>query len=124
MAYRREVQDMTTADAHESRRYAKPIVMPERLDLLAGPVTGAVRLPVRLKWCGANEYDLDSPGRIIDLYRTVINEAQAAEDLHTYLHEATLKSLWAYMWLPTAVRNAWEHRFPELEQLRRLASAA
>jgi hypothetical protein len=115
---------MSTPEAHEARRYAKPIALPERLDLLAGPVTGMVRLPVHLKWSGSTEYDLDSPGRILDLYRTVINEAQAADDLHTYLHEATLKSLWAYMWLPTVVRRAWEDRFPELEQLRRLASAA
>jgi hypothetical protein len=62
------------------------------------------------------QYDLYSPGRILDLYRTVINEAQSAEDLHAYLHEATLKSLRAYMWLPTVVRSAWEHKFPELEQ--------
>jgi hypothetical protein len=115
---------MPTAEAHEGRRYAKPIVLPERIDLLAGPVTGVVRLPVHLKWSGTSLYDLDSPGRIIDLYRTVINEAQTAADLHTYLHEATLKSLWAYMWLPTLVRRVWERRFPELEQLRRLASAA
>jgi hypothetical protein len=115
---------MTAEDAPRARRYAKPIVIPERLDLLVGPITGVVRLPVHLKWSGAAEYDLDSPGRIIDLYRTVINEAQSAKDLNTYLHEATLKSLWAYMWLPIAVRSAWEQRFPELEQLRRLASAA
>lgn len=106
------------------RRYAKPIVVPESLALLTGPTTGIVRLPRHLKWSGKPEYDLDAPGRVIDLYRTVINEALKAEDLHKYLNEATLKSLWSFMWLPPIVRQAWEERFPELAQLRQLAAAA
>jgi len=115
---------MTVAEAKWPRRYAKPIALPERLDLLIGPTTGIVHLPRHLKWSGNLSYDLDSPGRIIDLYHTVINEAMSPDDLHAYLNEITLKSLWSYMWLPVAVRQVWEERFPELAELRRLASAA
>lgn len=103
--------------------YGKPIVVAERLDLLTGPTEGVVRLPRHLDWSGAGRYDLDSPGRVIDLYRTVLIEAAGPADLHTYLHKATLKRLWSYLWLPPALRRAWEQRFPELAALSRLAEA-
>lgn len=104
-------------------RYDKPVLVPVDLHLLVGPTTGVVYLPSHLDWSGHAEYDLDRPGRIVDLYRAVINEAASSEDLHTYLSEPLLKQLWSYMWLPAQTRNAWERRFPELAQLSRLASA-
>jgi hypothetical protein len=97
-----------------SRRYTKPIVVPERLGLLRGPTAGLVNLPRHLKWSGSPRYDLDAPGRIVDLYRTVINEAARPDDLYIYLDETVLLALWASMWLPTSIRRAWEDRFPEL----------
>ncbi|WP_344346959.1 hypothetical protein [Catellatospora coxensis] len=99
-------------------RYAKPVVVPDGLELLAGPTSGVVALPRHLKWSGSAGYDLDEPGRIMDLYRTVINEAATPDDLHRYLNEAALKSLWETIWLPAPVRTAWEHRFPELATAR------
>ncbi len=97
-------------------RYSKPLVVPDDLRLLAGPTFGIVHLPVHLDWSGRADYDLDRPGRIVDLYRTVINEAAEPTDLHTYLDAATLKRLWSYMWLPIGIRRVWETRFPELAQ--------
>lgn len=105
------------------RRYAKPYVVPERLDLLRGPTGGTVRLPRHLDWSGRGVYDLDSPGRIVDLYRTVLIEAVSADDLSAYLDESTLRRLWAYLWLPPAARLAWETRFPQLAELSRLSTA-
>jgi hypothetical protein len=96
------------------RRYAKPFAVPERLDLLVGPSTGVVTLPRQLSWSGGARYDLDQPGRIIDMYRAVINEATQADDLHRYLNEHVLRELWSVMWLPVALRHAWERRFPDL----------
>jgi len=58
-----------------SGQYAKPCIVAERLDLLTGPIGGSVRLPGHLAWSGSRQYDLDAPGRIIDLYRTVLIEA-------------------------------------------------
>ncbi len=105
---------MAATEAPRHRRHAKPLVVPDRLELLAGPTSGVVNLPRHLKWSGSSRYDLDSPGRIVDLYRTVINEAATPSDLYAYLNEATLRQLWTSMWLPVAIRQAWEERFPEL----------
>ena len=107
-----------------ARRYAKPVAVPERLDLLRGPVSGVVELPRRLDWSGHARYDLDSAGRIVDLYRTVIADAVDSADLHTYLNELVLKRLWARIWLATEVRRVWEERFPELAVLRSEPKAA
>jgi len=106
-----------------SGRYAKPIIVPESLELLDGPVTGVVVLPRHLKWSGNARYDLALPGRIVDLYRAVINEAATPADLHTYLDRVTLVTLWPSMWLAAPVRRAWETRFPQL-RLRNSAVAA
>jgi len=111
-----------SGDAQQPRRYAKPIVVPERLELLRGPSKGVVHLPRHLKWSGSREYGLAVPGRIVDLYRTVINEAATPADLYAYLNREVLIKLWPSMWLPLAVRRAWEGRFPELR--RHAATAA
>ena len=107
---------MEVAGQGPHRRYAKPVVLPDRLALLTGPTGGIVQLPRYLKWSGNSRYDLDQPGRIVDLYRTVINEAATPDDLHRYLEEAELRRLWPSMWLPAAVRHVWEERFPELAE--------
>lgn len=104
------------------RGYAKPVVVPDSLDRLGGPTSGVVNLPRHLKWSGNARYDLDQPGRIMDLYRAVINEAATPTDLHTYLDRATLVQLWPQMWLPAAVRTRWEERFPELAARRESAA--
>ena len=52
----------------------------------------------------------------------LINEAATADDLSAYLDEATLLQLWPSMWLPAAVRQAWEERFPELAERRGAAA--
>ncbi len=114
---------MATPD-REPRHYAKPIVLPESLSCLRGPVSGIVKLPRHLKWSGSNRYDLDQPGRIIDLYRTVINEAMSPADLATFLNREVLLGLWGTIWLPPRIRAAWEQHFPELARLRETGKAA
>ncbi|MFC7531417.1 hypothetical protein [Actinoplanes sp. GCM10030250] len=101
------------------RRYAKPIVVADDLSLLRGQTTGVVTLPRHLDWSGAADYDLDSPGRIVDLYRTVLIEATKPDDLHVFLDQAMLTRLWPSIWLPPNLRRAWEERF---STLRRAAS--
>jgi hypothetical protein len=59
---------MASESAAESRRYHKPVVVADRLDLLRGRTTGVVSLPPHLKWSGSPRYDLSVPGRFIDLY--------------------------------------------------------
>jgi hypothetical protein len=96
------------------RRYAKPIVVADDLMLLRGRTTGMVTLPRHLDWSGSADYDLDCPGRIVDLYRTVLIEATKPADLHMFLDQAILTRLWPSLWLPSDLRRAWESRFPEL----------
>lgn len=108
---------------HGQQRYHKPVAVSDNLHLLTGPTSGIVNLPTHLDWSGHAEYHLDRPGRIVDLYPTVINEAASPADLHSYLNEAVLKRLWSDIWLPTQTKHAWESRFPELAQLSRLTSA-
>jgi hypothetical protein len=106
------------------RRYAKPVVVADDLTMLCGRTTGVVTLPRHLDWSGSADYDLDSPGRIVDLYRTVLIEATKPADLHTYLDRTVLKRLWSFLWLPTDLRQAWEERFPELGRPDSGAAAA
>lgn len=110
-------------EAGPQRRYAKPYIVASSLDLLRGPTSGVVLLPRRLDWSGAASYDLEAPGRIVDLYRTVLIEATNVQDLNTYLDETILKRLWSYLWLPPALRAVWEERFLALAELSRLSAA-
>jgi hypothetical protein len=106
------------------RRYARPYVVPESLAALSGPVTGVVRLPRHLAWSGNPVYDLDTPGRVVDLYRTVIIEATSPEDLHAFLDAGTVRRLWSYLWLPPAARQLWQSRFADLAAIDALAASA
>jgi hypothetical protein len=115
---------MSVPERSGSRRYARPYVLPESLESLTGPVGGVVRLPRHLAWSGGAAYDLDSPGRVVDLYRTVIIEAAAPEDLHAYLNAAVLRRLWSYLWLPPVVRQMWQARFADLAAIDALAASA
>ena len=123
---------MDTADRPGAlgARYQRPYAVPERLDLLRGPLSGTVRLPPHLDWSGNAVYDLDAPGRVIDLYRAVLIEAADPQDLYAYLDDRILLRLWALLWLPFQLRKAWEQRFPVLggryagERLLELAAEA
>ena len=59
---------MTGEPRPPRRRYAKPVIVPDRLEDLTGPTSGTVDLPSHLQWSGNPRYDLDQPGRIGDLY--------------------------------------------------------
>jgi hypothetical protein len=105
-------------------RYQRPYAVAERLDLLQGPLSGVVTLPSRLDWSGSAVYDLDAPGRVVDLYRAVLIEAASPQDLYAYLDERVLRRLWALLWLPAQLRRAWELRFPVLAEISRITATA
>jgi hypothetical protein len=44
----------------------------------------------------------------------VIRESQRVDDVHTYLHRATLQRLWSRLVLPPQARRVWEDTFPDL----------
>src|ERR1039457_5119410 len=117
---------MDTADSRgaPSARYQRPYAVPEKLDLLRGPSSGTVRLPSYLDWSGNAVYDLDAPGRVVDLYRAVLIEAASPQDLYAYLDDGVLRRLWALLWLPAQLRKAWEQRFPILAEISRITATA
>jgi hypothetical protein len=117
---------METADSQgvPGSRYRRPYAVPERLDLLQGPSSGTVHLPSHLDWSGNAAYDLDAPGRVVDLYRAVLIEAATPQDLYAYLDEKVLRRLWALLWLPAQLRRAWEQKFPALAEISRITATA
>jgi hypothetical protein len=107
-----------TAQAADRRAYqARPgraaLVAPD-LTALRGRTTGKVELPLRMFWYPNHTFDLDRPGMLAWLYRTVLREASRPEDLTTYLQRDTLIALWPGLHLPKGVRRAWEDQHPVL----------
>jgi hypothetical protein len=98
------------------RTYAenRPYLLPETLGELDGPLTGAVRLPLRLDWSERAEFHLDDPAERNVMYERVIREATRIDDLRTYLNGAVLREVWRSLFLPVRVRRIWEERFPDL----------
>ncbi|HEX9041290.1 MAG TPA: recombinase family protein [Trebonia sp.] len=107
-----------TAAAHLAPYQARPgrraLVIDDLADL-RGPVTGTVKLPLRLFWSlPDHSFDLDDPDMRRWYYETVLREASRAEDLAAYLDGATLARLWPGLFLPKGVRRAWEERHQSL----------
>ena len=116
--------DKADSGGTPAARYRRPYAVPESLALLRGPSSGTVRLPTHMDWSGNAAYDLDAPGRIVDLYRAVLIEAATPQDLYTYLDAAVLRRLWAMLWLPAQLRRAWEQKFPVLAEISRITATA
>jgi DNA invertase Pin-like site-specific DNA recombinase len=107
-----------TAAAHLAPYQARPgrraLVIDDLADL-RGPVSGSVKLPLRLFWSlPDHQFDLDDPDMRRWYYQTVLREATRADDLTTYLDGATLTRLWPGLFLPKGVRRAWEERHQSL----------
>jgi hypothetical protein len=98
------------------RTYAenRPYLLPETLGELGGPLTGVVRLPLRLDWSERAEFHLDDPAERNVMYERVIREATRIDDLCTYLNGMVLREVWRSLFLPVKVRRIWEERFPDL----------
>lgn len=98
------------------RTYAenRPYLVPDTLDELAGPVAGAIRLPLRLDWTERAEFHLDDPAERNVLYERVIREATRVDDLRAYLNGLVLCRVWRELFLPARVQRNWEERFPDL----------
>jgi hypothetical protein len=92
----------------------RPYLVPEALGELVGPVTGVVRLPLRLDWSERTEFHLDDPAERNVMYERVIREATRLDDLRSYLNEEVLRQVWRRLFMPTRVRRNWEDRFPDL----------
>lgn len=103
-------------------RYASQL--PARLDELAGPVHGTVDLPLHVVWSGLSSFDLDRPKLRMSLYRTVLTEG-LHEDLVAFLNKDLLIHQWPILrtLISRAIRDVWEHAFPELATARSTTAA-
>jgi hypothetical protein len=93
---------------------SRPYTVPESLEELTGPTTGAVDLPPRLDWSEQGRYDLSDPRQRNLMYEVVIRESMRVEDLRAFIDGPTLTRVWGRLWLPLKVRSLWESRFPSL----------
>ena len=90
------------------RTYAenRPYLLPDTLGELAGPVTGVVRLPLRLDWSERTEFHLDDLAERNVMYERVIREATQVNDLRSYINEKILRQVWGRLFLPARVRRS------------------
>lgn len=93
-------------------------VLPDSLEDFRGPTTGTVELPNRLLWNSSRPFDLSDEVRLRSMFRVVLREARAQDDLSTYVDKDSLLRLWPDLGLPDQIRMAWEDRFPELRDQR------
>ena len=109
-------QPAPTRRRHQARPGRSALVAP-RLELLSGPSTGTVELPVWLFWSGRDRsFDLGNADQRAWLYETVLREAARPDDLMVYLNADLLVSVWPEirLRLPEGVRLAWEDKHPQL----------
>jgi hypothetical protein len=108
---------VTSTDGTQAPYQARPgrgTLVADDLAELRGPASGTVELPLWLFWCPDRTFDLDDPATLRWMYQTVLREASRAEDLTAFLNGDTLVALWPDLFLPRAVRQAWEERYPVL----------
>jgi hypothetical protein len=91
---------------------ARTYLLPESLGDLAGPTSGTVALPWYIDWGPHYEYDLADEADLVLMYERAIREAQSPADLSSYLSADLLRRHWTNLFLPSAVRVAWQTRSP------------
>jgi len=86
----------------------------DSLDDLHGPTAGTITLPHHIDWSGSPDWNLDEPGMLAEMYRTVLAEARSVDDFNTWLDKDRLIELWPGLYLPPQIRRIWSEKFPEL----------
>lgn len=96
-------------------RLGRSVLVVMDLSDLRGPASGMVTLPLRLYWSPPGRvFDLDDPFMLRSMYQVVLGEAIRSEELTGYLNRDRLVEVWRELYLPRAVRRAWEERHPLL----------
>jgi len=109
--------------AQDPSRPGRPVLVITELSDLRGPAGGKIVLPSRLHPEPAGQvFDLDEPWLLREAYQIVLTEAAGAQDLATWLNAARLIHAWAELYLPAAVRQAWQEVHPVLAAAGRAAS--
>ena len=101
--------------APDAARPGRAALVITELSDLRGPAAGKIVLPTRLHPEPAGQvFDLDEPGLLREAYQVVLTEASGALDLATWINAARLIEAWPELYLPAAVRQAWEEVHPVL----------
>jgi hypothetical protein len=91
--------------------WVRDVAVPRDSSELRGPMTGRVRLPLRLFWSGPApeqvEWDLSRQSRRGRLYELVLREGTLA-DIRQLVDGSELVRLWDSLWLPPHVHAAWQ----------------
>jgi hypothetical protein len=88
--------------------------LPPSLGHLAGPADGTVELPIDLAWSGDRRFNLADPVQRYLYHVTVLTAAVTPEHYTRWLNAELLRSDWARLRLPIALRTIWNDHFPEL----------
>jgi plasmid stability protein len=101
--------------APDPSRPGRPVLVITELSDLQGPAGGKIVLPTRLHREPAGQvFDLDEPWLLREAYQVVLTEASGAHDLATWINGPRLIEAWPELYLPAAVRQAWEEVHPVL----------
>jgi plasmid stability protein len=101
--------------APDPSRPGRPVLVITELSDLRGPAGGKIVLPSRLYPDPAGTvFDLDQPWGLNEACQVVLTEAVGAWDLAAWLNAARLIEAWPRLYLPAAVRQAWEQAHPVL----------
>lgn len=92
----------------------RTIHVASNLELLHGPTSGKVQLPMDLDASARVIYDVSEPRRRERMYEVVIVEGGGDDDFAAWLDHEALIEAWPRLYLPRPVRAAWEARHPEL----------
>ena len=105
--------------APDPSRPGRAVLVIAELSDLRGPAGGKIVLPTRLHPEPAGQvFDLDEPWLLREAYQVVLTEATGAQDLATWINAARLIEAWPELYLPAAVRQAWQDVHPVLAGTR------
>jgi len=95
----------------------RPVVVATDLGALRGPLSGRRQLPLHLDASARAVYDFADPGDREEAYQLVLLEASCPADLEQWLDGDELERLWPQLYLPRAVRAAWQAQHPALARI-------
>ena len=113
---------VTSAQVAEDRTGYQPrprsaVLVVADLSDLQGPAHGRLELSLRLFWSAPDRtFDLDDVDALRSMYEKVLCTAARTEELSTYLNRGRLTDVWADLFLPRDLRQAWEDQHPVLHR--------